>query len=196
METDPIRQAFTAAAFLIAALLLSPAAATDFQIKGRTLGMNESSACGDAPLTNLQLALEATGVKGIEFPATGCELALDSVAGLTPAGPARLLFWKGKLIRLIVEFEHVDLEEAAALRTAFISSFGRPVTKRSDPFRTDTWRSRKQVLELEWTDRIPADVSAYLTDSTGWLEYQKAEARARSAIKALDSKKRSDDLRN
>lgn len=195
-ETNPMRQLFKAAALLIASVFSYQATAADFQIKGRTLGMNESSACGEAPLNNRQTTLDATGVRGIDFPATGCELALDTVAGLKPSGPARLLFWKGRLIRLIVEFERVDLENAAALRTTFSNSFGLPSTKHSAPFRTDTWLSGKQVLELEWTGRIPADVGAYLTESTGWAEYQKAEARARSAIEALDKKKRSNDLRN
>lgn len=195
-EINPMHQIFKAAVLLFLSAFSYQATAADFQIKGRTLGMSESSACGEAPLENRQTTLDAIGIKGIDFPATVCELALDTVAGIKPAGPARLLFWKGRLTRFIVELEHVDLESAAALRTTFINSFGRPSTKHSAPFRTDTWASGKQVLELEWTSRIPADVGAYLTESTGWAEYRKAEARARRAIEALDKKSRSDDLHN
>lgn len=179
-----------------AALFSSMAVAVDFQLKGRTLSSDENSACGSATVTRDQEILNATGVNNIDFPSTGCQLIFDTVAGLKPSGPARLLFWKGRLIRMIVEFERLDLKDAAALRVAFMDLYGKPSTKRDPPFRTDTWRAGAQTLQLEWTDGFPTNVGAYLTDLNGWADYQKVGARANKAIKELDKKERSNDLRN
>jgi hypothetical protein len=164
---------------LTAALFSSAASSAEFQLKGQTLGADEK-----------------TGVTDVNFPATGCELAFDTVAGIRLSEPAKLLFWKGRLIRLLVRFESVELNDAAALRAAFMDLYGKPSTRRSAPFRTDTWRSERHSLELEWTDGTPANVGAYLTDSVNWAEYQKVEVLATKAIQALEKKRRSNDLRN
>jgi hypothetical protein len=181
---------------LTAALFSSAASSAEFQLKGQTLGADEKTACGLAPVTNRQDSLNATGVTDVNFPATGCELAFDTVAGIRLCEPAKLLFWKGHLIRLLVRFESVELNDAAALRAAFMDLYGKPSTRRSAPFRTDTWRSERHSLELEWTDGTPANVGAYLTDSVNWAEYQKVEVLATKAIQALEKKRRSNDLRN
>ena len=167
----------------------------EFQVKGRTLGMDEHMACGAAPIESHQTTLDATGLKGFSYPATSCKVFLDTVAGIKPTGPALLLFWKGKLIRLIVRFEEINLIDSATLRTAFINSFGKPKTKRSS-FRTDTWTLGKHKLELEWDDSDSEEVGAYMTDTGGWQEYDAATNAAKAAIKALDEKSRANDLKN
>lgn len=176
-------------------LLSSTAIAADFQFKGRALGSDEEHACGQSTITKHQETLDATGVTGIEFPASGCGVTLDTVAGIKPSGPARLLFWKGRLIRMIVEFERLELEDSAALRVAFIDLYGKPSTKRSSPFRTDIWRSGTHTLQLEWANGFPTSVGAYLTDVNGWADYQRVQARATKAIDEIAKKRRSDDLR-
>jgi hypothetical protein len=182
--------------FLSVFALSSTAFAADFQLKGLTLGLEEKATCGQSTITSLQDSLNETGVTGIEFPATGCELIFDTVAGIKPAGPARLFFWKGRLVRFLVDFESLPLSEAASLRATFMDMYGKPSTKRSAPFRTDTWRTSKQSLELEWTDRIPADVGAYMTDTVGWAEYQGVAAKAVKALDVIKKKRQSNDLRN
>jgi hypothetical protein len=169
-------------------------AAAEFQVKGLKLGLTEEQACGSSPVVRHQETLEATGVTGLDFPATGCQLNFDSVAGIRPSGPARLLFWKGRLIRVIVEFERLELSDAAALRVAFMDLHGKPASRRSPPFRTDIWRTGKQKLELEWSEGLPTNVGVYMTDELAWAEYQRVQQRASNAVEALEKKRRSEDV--
>lgn len=183
-------------ALIVTAVLtwIDSSVAAELQIKGLTLGLTEAQACRSSPVVRHQELLEAAGVTGFDFPATGCQLHFDSLAGIQPSGPARLLFWKGRLIRVIVEFEHLELAEAAALRVAFMDLHGKPVSRRSAPFRTDTWRTGKQKLELEWSDGLPTSVGVYMTDESAWAEYQRIQQRASNAVEALEKKRRSDDV--
>lgn len=181
--------------FAFALLCATYAFAADFQIKGWELGASETEACRGAQVENHQHLLNATGVTGIDFPAAGCEVALESLAGLKPSSPAGLLFWKGRLIRLIVKFDRLKLSDAADLRTAFTDLYGKSVLKRSGPFRTDTWRSGNQRLELEWTMGM-ASVGVFLTDDPGWAEYERSYDRSSKALEAREQKRRSLDIRN
>lgn len=190
-----IRLAITLLLLLVLLILPSQVFAADFQLKGRTLGSDEQSACGNAAVSRHQETLVAAGVIDIEFPVSDCELKFDTVAGIAPSEPARLLFWKGRLIRMIVKFKELELEDFAALHGAFKDLYSQPSTKSNPPFRTATWRSGMHALELERTEDFPTNVGAYLTDITGWNEYQRALTKANKEIKELDRRRRSNDVK-
>ncbi|NMF98418.1 hypothetical protein GPA27_13585 [Aromatoleum toluolicum] len=170
--------------------------AAEFQIKGHRLGEDESSACQDGKVVRLQELLTTIGVGGFDFPATSCDVRFDSVAGLKPSEPAKLLFWNGALIRIVIRFDGLDWSDAAGFRTAFTDLYGkRPSLKRSPPFMTESWRNGGQSLQLEWTTRLKS-VGVYLTDDRAWEEYERARRRADGAVEAAEKKRRSRDVLN
>jgi hypothetical protein len=182
----------------VAAMALAAGAsayAGDFQIKGRSLGLPEDAACQGSEIESHQKLLEAAGLTGYEFPATACRPKVDSVAGVAPSGPARLLFWRGKLIRVIVEFDGLNTSEAGAFSDAFKDLYGKPAMKRNPPFTTHTWRSGHQTLQLEWTVGVPLSVGVYLTDDAGWKEYERSRDKADKAVNTLSRQRRSADVR-
>jgi len=185
---------------VVAALLLvlgadfGHAADFSFTIKGRSLGQSTEIACQGVAPSSQEALLRDAGVVDIQFPAESCQVYLDSVAGVSADEYARLLFWRGKLIRMVIPFGSLDLEPLAALRETLVNAYGRPAVKRSSPFRTDVWRKGEERLELEQTDRLPSEVDLYLTQSVAWAEYLKARQQADLKIKQLQRSSRQRNL--
>lgn len=181
---------------LLAAAVCSTSAAADFQIKGRKLGDRQETACSGSPIVNHQQLVDATGASGLEFPAANCDVLIDTLAHLTPSAPAILLFWKGALVRMIVNFERLELADAAALRSTFTQMHGKPVTKRNPPFSADYWHAKKQTLMIEWTSGLPTSAGVFLTDDKGWAEYERSRDRVDKAMKQQRARLRAQDVSN
>lgn len=187
----------TAFVFLIAIVLPILAVATDFEIKGTVLGVSEEYACGTLPIAKHQEVLDAVGDTGVVFPASMCEVPFTTVAGIKPTSAARLLFWKGRLIRMLLDFDNLDAKAFASLRMTLIGAYGKPTTKNVTPiFRVDIWRSGTQTLQLERTVEFPTNASVSLTDETGFAAYERVGAVANKAVDEIVKKQRLNDLRH
>ena len=171
------------------------AAPQPFEIKGLTLGRREAEACGEAEVRSQQRLFEQAGGSGVELPATSCEIRVGSVAGVKVDGPARLLFWHGRLIRLVIEFGRLELDDFAALRSSLSELHGKPRAVRQAPFNTDTWSASSSSMELERTDRFPTTTTLYLTEPKGWSEYLKSRKRASQVLETIERQRRREDVR-
>lgn len=186
--------------FVICALLALGSSSTVAQdmptIKGWTLGQSPETACRGEPATHMQDLIREAGIQDIETFATSCEVKVDSVSGVTVSEPARLLFWRGALIRVSIDFGWLDLEALAAVRGTLLETYGKPSTRRSNPFITDSWHGKSMKIELERTDRLPSNVGLYLTDKKGWTEYERVTQRITERIEAQMRLARKNDLKN
>lgn len=180
-------------------LLASPAiaaSARSLQLKGLQLGVSTAEVCGTSEVRNHQTLLDAAGMPLHEFPAKSCQVSINSVGGVRPSLPASLLFWRGRLTAVSIQFEALELEDLAALRGSLSDNFGKPSQRTTPPFVTDTWRQRGHTLELERTGQLPTNVGVFLREEKAWQEYQAAKERAERAIEASVRRGRSSDVRN
>ncbi|PIT71238.1 hypothetical protein [Limnohabitans sp. B9-3] len=166
-----------------------------FGIKGWTIGQSSEVACRGAPTTNLQDIVRETGIKDIEVPVVSCVVNVDSIAGIAVAEPARLLFWRDGLTRVSMDLGWLELEALAALRGTLLEAYGKPVTRRSDPFITDKWAKDSIQVELERTGKLPSNVGIYLTGNRGWAEYQRVKKLVDDRLDALKKLSRKRDLK-
>ena len=179
---------------LTALAVAASAAPLQFALKGRVLGATELEACGQAVVTEYQPLLDAAGSSDVLFPASSCDVEFGTVARVAVDGPARLLFWRGRLIRVIVHFGRLDPQDVASLRGALVGLYQSPSTKRQSPFITDVWRAGSRRLELERTQSSPTNTDLFLTESTDWSEYDRASERATAAMAAVDRRRRREDV--
>jgi hypothetical protein len=176
-----------ARAFLALALVLVASAAfpADFLLDGRSLGSPEALACETSRVVRHQEVLEASGIVGLDFPSAECDVHIDGLPGLVPAGRSRLWFWKGRLIRMIVAFDRVPLTQAAAFRTALVDLYGHPDSQGNARSKIDTWHSQHTRLRVEWMERAEPHVAVYLVDEDAWAEYQRAREHAIGLARAV-----------
>ncbi len=183
---------------LCAVFLWGPtlALAADFQVKGRKIGDSEKAACGSSVIKDSRGQLKTLGVPHVYYPVSTCEVVVESLAGVIPMSAARLLFWEGRLIRLVIEMPPLDLEEAFKFHKAWSDLHGKPSVKKSYHFASNTWISGKTSLALHFAVGLPSQIDVFLTDEVGWGAFERARERAEKALDLMDKKKRNADILN
>lgn len=185
-----------ATALLLAVSQQSTADQATLELKGRRVGQTPAEACQGASVRSQEQLLRDAGLPDVIFPGEACDVHIETVAGVPVPEYARLLFWRGKLIRMVVPFGSLDLAALAALRETLDDAYGPPSVRRSTPFRTDTWNKGPARLELERTDGLPSEVDLYLTHIAGWSEYQKVRDQFSARLEVMKRAQRQRDLRN
>jgi len=176
-----------ARAFLVLALSCGASVCFpgEFLLDGRALGATEALACDTSRVVRHQEVLEASGIVGLDFPSTVCDVNVAGLPGLVTSGRSRLWFWKGRLIRMIVAVDRVTGPQAAAFRSALVDRYGTPDSLAGARSRTDSWQSENGRLRVEWMERAEPQVAVYLVDEGAWAEYQKVREHASSTAKAM-----------
>jgi hypothetical protein len=165
-------------------------------IKGWAPGQSPEFACKGEPTTNLQDLVRETGIQDIEVPVVSCSVKIDSVAGVAITESARLLFMRGALVRVSIDLGWLELESLAAIRGTLLNTYGKPITRRSNPFITDKWTRSSSYIELERTDRLPSKTGLYLTENRGWTEYQRLMKQVDDRLEAQKRLSRKGDLKD
>ena len=195
MHTAHLVRSFALASALALHAGLASAQNASFTIKGWALGQSPEIACKGEPTTSLQEIVRQAGIQDIEVPIASCSVKVDSVAGVDIAEPAKLLFLRGALIRVSMDFGWLELESLAAIRGTLLDTYGKPMTRRSNPFKTDKWTKNSNYIELERTDR-PSNVGLYLTENHGWTEYQRIMKQVNERLEAQKKLSRRGDLKD
>lgn len=174
------------------------ALSADFQLKGLTLGMDESAACGSAEVTDLQKTIDASSVAGIAMPASKCDVQVDSIAGFAPDGPLHLMFWKGRLVRVSARFEGMELNAALSINAAIVQTYGKPNSHKKGPANSllETWRNGTQRLEVESATGNGKYIGIFLSDSVGWAEFERVEERVQKELAKQANQRQRGDLVN
>jgi hypothetical protein len=185
---------------LLAAAVLLPCLAlaqpSGFAIKGKTLGIDQTEACESAATDDFPKSKEIAAANNIVFLGTACDVPVNSLAGIAQVPPLGLVFWNGKLIRVVARIETMDMHRAASVRSSLMDAYGKPTTRRNKPFVTDTWRAKGQTLQLEmnWDESDSAAAGIYLTNIAGWAEFIKAIDRIERVKSDADRRRRQADL--
>ena len=182
---------FKLSALVFTSLLFATAAAAQgLQLKGKSIGMTEAQACGDAEIQSHTANIEKAGVKGFHHPANSCDVAVSSLGDLVIDSPAHLLFWNGAMVRMVIKMDRLDIQATADIRSALIDLYGQPKTQRNRPFVTDVWLRGGQTLTAEWvwSNGEPVSGSLFLTDLRGYGQFTASHNKAIKQIEALQSK--------
>lgn len=148
-----------------------------FQLKGVSIGMSPRQACGSASVTDklgdIVRMYKAEAPDLVEMGTAECDVSFPSFGGVPLVTPVKLLFKGDALIQAKIEFEGLSMDSLAGVRTALISQYGNPKSRRSPPFATDVWSASGQTLQLErfgrsWDDN---DVTIILRDDIGFKRY-------------------------
>jgi hypothetical protein len=179
-------------------VLRAQVAGDHFQIKSKRLGMDPATACEGNPIEDHQRLVNEGVAQNLQFPVSSCEVTVDTVAGYSPTEPMRLLFWKGRLIRLILKFELNEVEDVTSIRGAIGKAYGKPKSRNDKtPFFTELWQAGRQRLELEWMFKSsPMRLGLYVTDESAWSEYDRAKKAIEKAVNSQEQRQRLKDLRD
>lgn len=183
-----------------AAILAHFATATSAQesptIKGWAIGQPPELACRGEPITDMQDLLDKAGIKDIKANIVSCLVRVGSVAGVTVTKPVKIIFLRRRLVRVLIDFGWLDLESLAAVRGTLVETYGRPTTRRSKQFATDSWSTGPSQIELEQSNDLPSSVGLQLTDTFAWAEYEQVSKQISDQIKARRRFDRRNDLKN
>jgi hypothetical protein len=167
-----------------------------FELKGKSLGMDIEEACADSPRGSMQkLAIDA-GVKDIAFPAEDCNVSMTSIAGIQLSKPVNLLFWKGKLVRIMVNFQINSFSEYGDINVTLNDAYGAPSQHRSKwEFRTAIWKKPNQTLEFQRSTGFPTNAGIYMTSLKEWNEYEATYKKITTALERIQRQSRLNDLK-
>ncbi len=186
---------------LLFLILSKVAAAADFQLKGVSLGVSATAACGSSKITDnfgdIVRKYKADTPSLIDMGTKECEVEYESFGGNRLTEPARLLFLNDSLILFKLELAGLPLSNFVDIYKALVEEYGKPQRTKSDPFVTDTWKRKGATLVLErlggsWDDN---DVKIILRHDAGYRTYQSRLKTNSTVLEKLDAAKTKKDMR-